>query len=261
MPPMDEKPRNAQTVKALLKLRELILNGELPVGERVSELGIVDRVGVSRTPIRLALVRLEEEGLVDCLPTGGFVVRAFSGEDIADAIEVRGTLEGMAVRRAAERRLTRADLTEIRDCVGSMDALIRQRELTMDDFSDYIRLNDRFHTLLVDLAGSRVLKRSIEQILHLPFASPNAFVFVQSELPESREILSIAQEHHRSMVEAIELGEGARGESLAREHSRIAQRNLQIVLRSQHHLDRVPGSSLIRPHERTRSVTEIRNAS
>jgi len=247
---MDEKPRNAQTVKALLKLRELILNGELSPGERVPELGIVERLGVSRTPIRLALVRLEEEGLVDCLATGGFVVREFSGQDIADAIEVRGTLEGMAARRAAERRPTRADLAEIRDCVGSLDALIRQRDLSMDDFSEYIRLNERFHTLLVDLAGSAVLKRSIERIRNLPFASPNAFVSVQSELPESREILSIAQEHHRSIVEAIELGEGARAESLAREHSRIAQRNLQVVLKNQHHLDRMPGSSLIRQRER-----------
>ena len=171
-------------------------------------------------------------------------------QDIADSIELRGTMEGMAARRAAERRPDRAELAEIRDCVGSLDALIRRRELSMDDFSDYIRLNDRFHSLLVDLAASAVLKRSIERILHLPFASPNAFVFVQSELPESREILSIAQEHHRSILEAIEHGEGGRAEALAREHSRIAQRNLQIALSNQQQLDRIPGASLIRQRER-----------
>ncbi|WP_247886835.1 GntR family transcriptional regulator [Azospirillum sp. SYSU D00513] len=249
--PAEDKPRNAQTVRALLQLRELILSGELSPGERVSELGIVERLGVSRTPVRMALVRLEEEGLVDCLSTGGFVVRKFSAADIADAIELRGTLEGMAARRAAERRPSRAELAEMRDCVGSLDALIRRRDFGIEDFSDYIRLNDRFHSLLVELADSAVLKRSIERIQHLPFASPNAFVLVQSELPESREILFIAQEHHRSILEAIERGEGARAESLAREHSRIAQRNLQVALASQDHLDRVPGASLIRLGERT----------
>ena len=187
---------------------------------------------------------------MDCLATGGFTVRRFDEQDIADAIEVRGTLEGMAARRAAERRPSRAELAEIRDCVGSLDALVRRPNPGIDDFSDYIRLNERFHTLLVELAASPVLKRSIDRIQNLPFASPNAFVFVQSELAQSREILVIAQEHHRAILEAVENGEGARAESLAREHSRIARRNLQIALQNQHHMDRVPGSPLIRMRER-----------
>jgi GntR family transcriptional regulator of vanillate catabolism len=243
---MDDAPRQSQTTKTLLQLRELILKGELSAGERVPELSIVERLGVSRTPIRLALVRLQEEGLVDCLPTGGFVVREFTAADIADAIEVRGVLEGMAARRAAQRRPARDEMAKIRDCIGALDALVRQRDLSLEDFSDYIRLNDRFHACLVDLAKSSVIERSLERILHLPFASPGAFLLVQSELPESREILLIAQDHHRSIVEAIEAGEGVRAENLAREHSLLARRNLQIVLKNQNKLERVPGSSLIR---------------
>lgn len=243
---MDEQPRASQTVRTLLQLRELILNGELSPGERVSELGIVERLGVSRTPVRVALVRLEEEGLVDCLPTGGFVVRAFSEADIADAIQLRGVLEGMAAQRAAERRLSRGELGGLRDVVGSLDALVRQRDLTIDDFSDYIRLNDQFHGLLLRLADSPVLKRSMERVLSLPFASPGAFVRVQAELPESREILVIAQEHHRAILDAIENGEGSRADHLAREHSRLARRNLDISVKNQRQLDRVPGASLIR---------------
>lgn len=243
---MDEQPRASQTVRTLLQLRELILNGELSPGERVSELGIVERLGVSRTPVRVALVRLEEEGLVDCLPTGGFVVRAFSEADIVDAIQLRGVLEGMAAQRAAERRLSRDELRGLRDVVGSLDALVRQRDLTIDDFSDYIRLNDQFHGLLLQLADSPVLKRSMERVLSLPFASPGAFVRVQAELPESREILVIAQEHHRAILDAIENGEGSRADHLAREHSRLARRNLDISVKNQRQLDRVPGASLIR---------------
>ncbi|BAI75026.1 transcriptional regulator (plasmid) [Azospirillum sp. B510] len=243
---MEEQPRNSQTVRTLLQLRELILNGELSPGERVSELGIVDRLGVSRTPVRVALVRLEEEGLVDCLPTGGFVVRAFSEADIADAIQLRGVLEGMAAQRAAERRLDRGALAGLRGIVAELDGLVRQPALSIADFSDYVRLNDRFHGELLSLADSPVLRRSLERVLSLPFASPGAFVRVQAELPESREILVIAQEHHRAILDAIENGEAARADHLAREHSRLARRNLENAVKNQRQLDRVPGASLIR---------------
>jgi GntR family transcriptional regulator of vanillate catabolism len=100
--------QSSQTVKALLSLRDLILTGELKAGDRISELAVVERLGVSRTPIRMALVRLEEEGLLELIPSGGFAVKAFSERDICDAIEIRGTLEGLCARLAAERGLTQS---------------------------------------------------------------------------------------------------------------------------------------------------------
>jgi GntR family transcriptional regulator, vanillate catabolism transcriptional regulator len=96
----------SQTLRAALALRELILEGELRPGERVAEVPLSERIGVSRTPLRLALARLEHEGLLNSLSAGGFVVRQFTREEIADAIELRGVLEGTALRRrAAARRL------------------------------------------------------------------------------------------------------------------------------------------------------------
>jgi GntR family transcriptional regulator of vanillate catabolism len=111
----------SQTVRALLKLRDFILSGELKPGDRISELPLVDRLGVSRTPIRMALVRLEEEGLLAAIPSGGFAVKAFSERDIYDAIEVRGALEGLAARLAAERGVTQSALAEIKDCLAEID--------------------------------------------------------------------------------------------------------------------------------------------
>lgn len=67
----------SQTVRAQLALRDMILSGTLRSGERISELQAVDITGVSRTPIRLALVRLEDEGLLQAIPSGGFMVKAF----------------------------------------------------------------------------------------------------------------------------------------------------------------------------------------
>ena len=81
----------------------MLLRGDFQPGERLSELPLVARLGVSRTPIRLALDRLAHEGLLEASPTGGFVVRAFTIEDVWDAIETRGVLEGAAARLAAER--------------------------------------------------------------------------------------------------------------------------------------------------------------
>ncbi|WP_207486121.1 GntR family transcriptional regulator [Arenibaculum pallidiluteum] len=243
---MDETPRNAQTTRALLQLRELILNGGLAPGERVAELTLVERLGVSRTPVRLALGRLQDEGLVEGLPSGGFVVREFTEADVADAIDLRGMLEGMAARRCAERRPGPDETAPLRECLGSLDALVRRRDLSLEDFADYIRLNDRFHGLLVALARSPVIQREIERILHLPFSSPGAFVMVQRELAESREILFIAQDHHRCIAEAVEAGDGMRAEMLAREHSRLARRNLQVVLGNHRHLQRLRGASLLR---------------
>ena len=93
----------SQTVRVQLRLRELILGGELKPGARIAELTLVERLGASRTPIRMALVRLQEEGLLEALPHGGFAVKDFSESDIHDAIELRGTLEGLCARLAAER--------------------------------------------------------------------------------------------------------------------------------------------------------------
>jgi len=80
----------------LLNLREMLLKGDFQPGERISELPLVARLGVSRTPIRLALDRLSHEGLLEVSPSGGFVVREFTLADVWDAIEMRGLLEGAA---------------------------------------------------------------------------------------------------------------------------------------------------------------------
>src|SRR5690349_16187332 len=101
---------NSQIARTVLRLREMILRGDFGRGERVSEAPLAARLGASRTPIRLALERLAHEGLLDPYPTGGFIVRRFTLEDVWDSIEVRGVLEGAAARQAAERLTNDEDL-------------------------------------------------------------------------------------------------------------------------------------------------------
>jgi GntR family transcriptional regulator of vanillate catabolism len=237
-------PRAAQTLKAQLRLRQMILDGELGAGERVPELMLVQRTGVSRTPIRAALLRLAEEGLLEPAASGGFVVRAFDEAEVYDAIDVRGTLEGAAARRAAERRPSRDELAELRDCVGAMDTIVKRRALSVEQFSDYVRLNERYHAQLVLLAHSPVLARAIERIVALPFASPSAFVMAQSALADAHQTLS--QQQHRGILAALAAGESERAESIAREHSGLAKRNLQKATQRETPLRKVAGGNLIR---------------
>src|SRR5271170_3234408 len=148
----------SQTGRTLLNVREMILRGDFKPGERISELPMVARLGVSRTPIRLALDRLAHEGLLEASPSGGFVVRSFDLSDIWDAIEMRGVLEGTAARLAAERLTHERELTRIRGCMTEMDAYLGPAP-NLDAFARYLDLNDPFHAAVVELAKSPMLRR------------------------------------------------------------------------------------------------------
>lgn len=236
--------QNSQTTKATLGLRELLLSGVFKPGQRVPELRLVEELGVSRTPLRTALVTLAHEGLLEPLPGGGFVVREFTRMDIDDAIELRGVLEGMAARLAAERLESEDEVEPLRDFCRELDAVVRNP--SMESFMDYLRLNQEFHIGFRALAKSPQLDRALEHVLALPFAPPSALLMVHAALPESWEIFLVAQYQHVALVEAISRREGARAEAIALEHARIARQNLDIALENRHLLDRVPGSTLLR---------------
>jgi len=236
----------SQTVKAQLRLRELIVGGDIKPGQRISELALVELIGVSRTPIRSALARLQEEGLLDALPGGGYVAKDFSEDEIRDAIELRGTLEGLAARLAAERGVGAVLLAEARECLQRIDDLLAEPQLDAASFSAYVEHNGRLHALLAEMPGSAVVRRQLERVTTLPFASPNGFVLVSASSPRARDMLIVAQAQHRAVIEAIANREGARAEALMREHARIAHQNLREALLNHQSLQHIPGGNLIR---------------
>jgi len=236
----------SQTLRALLRMRELLLRGDFRPGERIREIPLAARLHVSRTPLRLVLGRLEEEGLVVARPTGGFVASEFSVHDIHDGIEVRGALEGTAARLAAER-LTRPDeLDDIRQCLARIDRLLQRWTSGTDSLAKYITLNAQFHSMVVDLAKSAMVRRAVDRAVALPFASPNAFLLGHAQKKEGRQIVVMSQVHHHAIVDAIAHREPARAEAMAREHSRLARTSLEMILRHRHLLAKIPGASLIR---------------
>jgi GntR family transcriptional regulator of vanillate catabolism len=242
-PPKQERTAS-QSLKAVLGVRDLVFSGEIAPGERLSEVNISERLGISRTPVRAALARLEQEGILDAIPSGGYSVRAFTVADVADAIELRGVLEGTAARLAAERGVAPGRLAQLRAVVVELEPIVAVPVEHLD-FNAYEDLNAQFHQMLAELSGSRIIQRQIEHVTQLPFAGPSAFLNAQTDIPAFRASLVIGQAHHRALVHSIEMREGTRAEALGREHARLARQNLDFVMKDSSLIERVPGLKLV----------------
>jgi GntR family transcriptional regulator of vanillate catabolism len=230
-----------QHVRTLVAIREMLLRGDFRPGERLSELPLAARLGVSRTPVRLALERLALEGMLDSTAGGGFSVRTYTLVEIWDAIELRSVLEGTAARLAAERLTHPRELDLLRSYSDQIDALPRQVEGSTEPNLEFLRhysnLNDKFHASLVELARSTMLQWTLSRLQGVPFAAPSATI-----IPEGlATYLSLALEQHHQIVAAIAGRDAVRAEHIAREHATLGRKNLEIALRHA-----MPGTSLVR---------------
>src|SRR4029077_12639065 len=179
----------SQVTRATLGLREMLLRGELRPGQRISEIPLSAKLGVSRTPLRLAFERLEHEGLIKALPHSGFTASEFTLSDIWDAMETRGILEGAAARLAAERLSDPSQLEPLRQINHTMEAILT---IDIESFTRYLDLNEAFHMGILELANNKSLRRSLEQIYKFPFVSPSSRVLLAKTLPAHPNIVPIA---------------------------------------------------------------------
>lgn len=239
-------PESSQTARVTLALREMLLEGRFQPGERIREVPLAAELGVSRIPLRLVLATLAHEGFLTIRPTRGFVVQNFTRADIYEGIELRGLLEGMAARMAAERISGEKDAQHLKTINEELAELVRGRNPTADYLEAYIDLNAKFHDEILRLAQCKILDRAMEHTCTLPFASPSAFVKRQYVTAESRELFQIAVDQHEVIREAISNREAARAETLAREHARLARRNLETALRHGEIAKFVPGMKLVK---------------
>jgi GntR family transcriptional regulator of vanillate catabolism len=234
----------SQFEKALLGLRSLVLGGAFTDMQRLSEVAVAEQLGISRTPLRQAMDRLIAEGLLERIETGGCRVARFTRADIADAIEIRGVIEGTAARMAAERGPDPVLFVEAKSVLDRIDHALTLP--AQDGFDHYLRGNEEFHSLLARLSGSQIVQREIERLGLLPFASPSAFISGQAADSDFHESLRYAQRQHRALLDAIEHREGARAEALAREHARLALANLNSISEDRTGLPpNMPGLALV----------------
>jgi GntR family transcriptional regulator, vanillate catabolism transcriptional regulator len=242
--PRQSEEAESQTARTLASLRQMLLRGDFRPGERISELSLVSRLSASRTPVRLAMDRLAQEGLLEVSPGGGFSARAFTIAEIFDAIDLRGAVEGTAARWAAERLTSPSELERLRRYCRLMEALPSHPndpgQRGVDSFVGFTELNTQFHNALVDLAQSSMLRWSLNRFQSVPFAASALII------PEALELVfPIAIAQHQAIVEAIENREGTRAEMITREHARLARKNVEIALSHKRGLN-FPGASLLR---------------
>jgi GntR family transcriptional regulator, vanillate catabolism transcriptional regulator len=214
--------------RVMVRIREMILQGELAPGERVREVELASKLGVSRTPVRESLPILAQEGVLTQLDTRGFIVRAFTPQEIMDAIDVRGVLEGLAARMLAEQGVPRRLIQSLHECLREGDEIFAKRHLVEADGARYGEMNKLFHQLILEGAGSKVIADAIERNNRIPFAAAHAIAFDKVNLTAQYDMLSFAHGQHHRIVEALENGEGARVAALMFEHAYMTKKSINL---------------------------------
>lgn len=239
------------------RLKEMILAEEFAPGERLTEAGLAERLGVSRTPIRNILPSLAAEGFLKPVGRRGFAVAEFGEQEIRDALELRSFLEGWAGRHLATRGVSDAVLDALEDCLAEGDRLFEKRHLDRDDEEQYAVMNERFHRIIVEACDSAMLNMFIERLNRVPFVAPSVILFDQIGLRRAFDMLFRAHGCHHSIVEAIRDRDGNRAEMLFREHAN-QQRLSMFARRDRLRSTQAPvtASTTRRRRTRTKKVPE-----
>lgn len=215
------------------ELRRRIMSGAYSQGERLVELQLAAELGVSRTPIRLAFEELVKEGLLERLPTRGFRVKAFDLDDLAHALDVRGTLEGMAARLVAERGPAPEAMEALRGCVEEGWSLLEDAAENgyRVETPRWSAMNEQFHATLIQAAGNPLLASALEHVSQIPLVGAAVLGLGLDQTMPRPEYAFIhrAQQDHEDIVSAIAQGEGARAENLMREHVRRSRDNKRRI--------------------------------
>ena len=142
---------------AYRELKRRILENEWHAGFQALEQELADVLGMSRTPVREAMIRLANEGLVEIRPRHGMRVLPVSPDDMRQIYEILTALEAMAAELAARQRLTAKQIDALRESVVAMDEALQR-----DDLAGWAAADERFHLLLTEYSGNERLKTLVE---------------------------------------------------------------------------------------------------
>jgi len=204
LPPNDTLVRNA-SVAATELIRNAIIEGRLEPGRRLKEEELARELGISRTPVREALLMLQAEDLVVATPNRGATVRVHDAKDLQDLYELRALLEGFATRRAAER-IAKDEVELLRQSCDRFDKLDPD-----DDLKGVVRENLFFHNTILAVADSDRLTALVRKVIELPLVY-NSYRWY------SPEQMRISAHYHRQIVKALADGDADRAELIMKEH-------------------------------------------
>ncbi len=167
--------------RAYAEIRGLILAGDASPGTPLREEALADIVGVSRTPIRDALRRLEVELYAVRTPGGRLVVADWDSDDVAEIFALRAMLEGHAAARAA-RRVSPAQLAELRQCNAAIEAAVA---LPQPDIARFLAENRRFHDIILSASASARLSTMLAGLVEQPIVRRTATRYDRADLARS----------------------------------------------------------------------------
>lgn len=200
-----------------MTLEDDILSGVYKSGDSLTEQPLSDRLGVSRTPIRAALRRLAEEGLVELIPNKGAVVIGVTAQDLIDTYKIRMRLEGIASAMATER-LTDEEKARLTESVE-----LSEYYITRGDTEHLKELDTAFHSIIYAATGNRLLTKILTE-LH---RNIKAYRKLSLTMPGR---LERSQTEHREILNAILDGDAEKADMLTSLHVERAMNNMLAAL-------------------------------
>jgi GntR family transcriptional regulator of vanillate catabolism len=194
------------------RLRGALLEGRFAAEEKLNEAALSALLSVSRTPLRSALNRLAAEGLLDYVPNRGYSVRGVDVKSLESIFEVRGALEGLAARNAAERGMPETLQAAYRQALSEGDRVMAKGRLLATDRSVFSDVNARIHAAILQAADNRMLQDMIRLCHNIPASSE------RNVLWDDYQWLRRSHDDHHRLFEAILLRDPPRAEQLMREH-------------------------------------------
>jgi DNA-binding GntR family transcriptional regulator len=211
-------PRGSRVDDAYRALRQRILDNAFPPGYQALEQTLADELGLSRTPVREALIRLQKEGLVDVVPRHGMRVLPVSPTDMKEIYEILSALEGMAAELLAKRRPADAELAPLERASRDMANALRA-----DDLEAWADADERFHRQLIELAGNRLLVRSVLNFWDRVHRVRRLTLRLRPKPVNSTR-------EHMALVERIRAGDPHGAHAVNRAHRERASRELVAIL-------------------------------
>lgn len=199
------------------RIRRRILDNEWLPGHSALEHQVADELGMSRTPVREALKRLENEGLVEVIPRHGVRVLPVSATDMQEIYLILTALECTAAELLAARRPSAKELAPLVDATKAMDAALRA-----EDLNAWAAADERFHQNLVDLAGNRHLQATV---LNYWDRSHRARLFSLRLRPKPVN----STKEHMQMVERLRAGDAEGAARVTRAHRERARHELVAI--------------------------------
>lgn len=204
-----------------ITLRRQILRGELKPGARLMEIDLANKLGVSRTPIREAIRKLEHEGLVVMVPRRGAHVADITQQELGDVLEIRLSLEVLAIEKACNR-MTEEDMRNLKQAEAEFAALVERREVDIDELGE---ADEKFHEVIYEGTGNRRLVQILNNLREQMYR-------FRVEYMKQEEVRKTLVQEHDAILRALEAKDKDQAVALTRNHINNQYEAIRVGLKN-----------------------------